>query len=142
MQEVVKANRQVNKAALGLTLHRQTVASLPNFFVYLARILILVCAGVLASQGVNQPVGTIAISFAATASLSSTFNLTFVVTSLLETYGAAERIFRIEDTVPETQEPEKPIPCGEIRDDRVPGCDLFLSPYGTEGIGAFQLCDP
>ena len=115
MQEVVKANRQVNKAALGLTLHRQTVASLPNFFVYLARILILVCAGVLASQGVNQPVGTIAISFAATASLSSTFNLTFVVTSLLETYGAAERIFRIEDTVPETQEPEKPIPCGEIQ---------------------------
>lgn len=91
------------------------VASLPNFFVYLARILILVCAGVLASQGVNQPVGTIAISFAATALLSSTFNLTFVVTSLLETYGAAERIFRIEDTVPETREPEEPIPCGEIQ---------------------------
>ena len=57
-----------------------------NFFVYLARILILVCAGVLASRGINHPVGTIAISFAATASLSSTFNLTFVVTSLLETY--------------------------------------------------------
>ena len=57
-----------------------------------------------AHYGVHFPVpegGTIAISFAATASLSSTFNLTFVVTSLLETYGAAERIFKIEDTMPD-----------------------------------------
>ena len=114
MEEVSEANQQVNKAALGLTLHRQTVASLPNFFVYLARILILVCAGVLAEKGISHPVGTIAISFAATASLSSTFNLTFVVTSLLETYAAAERIFKIEDAEPETRDPEYPAVCGEI----------------------------
>lgn len=106
---------EVNHASFWLTLHRQTVASFPNFFVYLARILILVCAGVLASRGINNPVGTIALSFAATASLSSTFNLTFVVTSLLETYGAAERIFQIEDTLPETTEPESPVSCGEIQ---------------------------
>lgn len=114
MEEVSDANQQVNKASLGLTIHRQTIASFPNFFVYLARILILVCAGVLASRGINHPVGTIAISFAATASLSSTFSLTFVVTSLLETYGAAERMFQIEDAVPETKEPEHPVSCGEI----------------------------
>ena len=60
-----------------MTLHRQTIASFPNFFVYLARILILVCAGVLASRGINHPVGTIALSFAATASLSSTFQSDF-----------------------------------------------------------------
>lgn len=114
LNEVMSANDKVNRAALGLTLHRQTIASLPNFFVYLARILILVCAGVLASKGTNNPVGTIAISFAATASLSSTFDLTFVVTSLLETYGAAERMFKIEDTEPETSEPQNPIDCGEI----------------------------
>lgn len=89
-EEIQRANDEVNHASFWLTLHRQTVASFPNFFVYLARILILVCAGVLASRGINNPVGTIALSFAATASLSSTFNLTFVVTSLLETYGAAE----------------------------------------------------
>ena len=71
MQVVEQANGKVNQAALGLTLHRQTIASFPNFFVYLARILILVCAGVLASRGINHPVGTIALSFAATASLSS-----------------------------------------------------------------------
>ena len=114
MQVVEQANGKVNQAALGLTLHRQTIASFPNFFVYLARILILVCAGVLASRGINHPVGTIALSFAATASLSSTFSLTFVVTSLLESYAAAERIFKIEDTEPETREPEHPVPCGEI----------------------------
>ena len=114
MEEVSEANRQVNKAAFWLTLHRQTVASFPNFFVYLARILILVCAGLLSARGIDNPVGVVALSFAATASLSSTFNLTFVVTSLLETYGAAERIFKIEDTIPETHDPEQPIPCGEI----------------------------
>ena len=81
MEDVMKANSQVNKAALGLTLHRQTIASFPNFFIYLARILILVCAGYLASKGIDNPVGTIAISFAATASLSSSFSLTFVVTT-------------------------------------------------------------
>ena len=114
MEDVMQANRQVNKAALGLTLHRQTIASFPNFFIYLARILILVCAGYLASKGIDHPVGTIAISFTATASLSSSFSLTFVVTSLLEAYGAAERIFKIEDTLPQTEEPETPVVCGEI----------------------------
>lgn len=75
MNDVMLANNRVNKAALGLTLHRQTIASFPSFFIYLARILILVCAGYLASKGIDNPVGTIAISFAATASLSSSFAL-------------------------------------------------------------------
>ena len=115
MNDVMQANSRVNKAALGLTLHRQTIASFPSFFIYLARILILVCAGYLASKGIDNPVGTIAISFAATASLSSSFSLTFVVTNLLEAYGAAERIFKIEDTLPETKEPVHPVTCGEIQ---------------------------
>ncbi len=115
MNDVMLANNRVNKAALGLTLHRQTIASFPSFFIYLARILILVCAGYLASKGIDNPVGTIAISFAATASLSSSFSLTFVVTSLLEAYGAAERIFKIEDTLPETKDPVHPVTCGEIQ---------------------------
>ena len=121
---------QVNKAALGLTLHRQTIASFPNFFIYLARILILVCAGYLASKGIDNPVGTIAISFAATASLSSSFSLTFVVTSLLEAYGAAERIFKIEDTLPETEEPEHAVTCGEIQ--TIEFKDVTFAYPGTE----------
>ena len=43
MKEVDEANRNVNHASFWLTVHRQTIASFPNFFVYLARILILVC---------------------------------------------------------------------------------------------------
>lgn len=130
MEDVMEANSQVNKAALGLTLHRQTIASFPNFFIYLARILILVCAGYLASKGIDNPVGTIAISFAATASLSSSFSLTFVVTSLLEAYGAAERIFKIEDTMPETKEPEHPVTCGEI--ETIEFKDVTFAYPGTE----------
>ena len=128
MEDVMKANSQVNKAALGL--HRQTIASFPNFFIYLARILILVCAGYLASKGIDNPVGTIAISFAATASLSSSFSLTFVVTSLLEAYGAAERIFKIEDTLPETEEPEHAVTCGEIQ--TIEFKDVTFAYPGTE----------
>lgn len=123
MEDVMKANSQVNKAALGLTLHRQTIASFPNFFIYLARILILVCAGYLASKGIDNPVGTIAISFAATASLSSSF-------SLLEAYGAAERIFKIEDTLPETEEPEHAVTCGEIQ--TIEFKDVTFAYPGTE----------
>ena len=130
MEDVMKANSQVNKAALGLTLHRQTIASFPNFFIYLARILILVCAGYLASKGIDNPVGTIAISFAATASLSSSFSLTFVVTGLLEAYGAAERIFKIEDTLPETEEPEHAVTCGEIQ--TIEFKDVTFAYPGTE----------
>lgn len=114
LKEVMNSNHRLNQASFALTLHRQTIASFPDFFVYLARILILTCAGFLAKQGSNNPVGTIALSFAATASLSSSFNLTFVVTSLLETYAAAERFFKIEDTLPETSDCENPISCGEI----------------------------
>ncbi len=114
LKEVMESNHRVNQASFGLTFHRQTIASFPDFFVYLARILILACAGILAKQGANHPVGTIALSFAATASLSSSFSLTFVVTSLLETYAAAERFFKIEDASPETVESEHPISCGEI----------------------------
>ena len=120
MKEVDEANRNVNHASFWLTVHRQTIASFPNFFVYLARILILVCAGVLASRGINHPVGTIAISF----------NLTFVVTSLLETYGAAERIFKIEDTMSETEEPANPVSCGEIQ--TIEFSDVTFSYPGTE----------
>ncbi len=130
MKEVDEANRNVNHASFWLTVHRQTIASFPNFFVYLARILILVCAGVLASRGSIIRSERLPISFPATASLSSTFNLTFVVTSLLETYGAAERIFKIEDTMSETEEPANPVSCGEIQ--TIEFSDVTFSYPGTE----------
>ena len=76
--------------------------------------------------------GTIAISFAATAAFRfhRRSNLTFVVTSLLETYGAAERIFKIEDTMSETEEPANPVSCGEIQ--TIEFSDVTFSYPGTE----------
>ena len=114
--QVEGKNREINKAAHGLTLHRQTVSSAPTFFVYLARILIIATASYLAAQGSPHPVGTVVLSFVAAASFSSTQSLTMVVSSLLETYAAAERLFQIEDTQPQVTEPTHPKACGPIRE--------------------------
>lgn len=101
---VLRQNDLVNRSSHRLVLHRQTVSSLPDFFVSLARIMILAAAGLMAVRGKQDPVGTIVVSYAAAASFSSTFSLTFVVSHLLETFAAAERIFIIEDTVPAVSE--------------------------------------
>ena len=116
LAQVEGKNREINKAAHGLTLHRQTVSSAPTFFVYLARILIIATASYLAAQGSPHPVGTVVLSFVAAASFSSTQSLTMVVSSLLETYAAAERLFQIEDTQPQVTEPVHPKACGPIRE--------------------------
>ena len=116
LAQVEEKNREINKAAHGLTLHRQTVSSAPTFFVYLARILIIATASYLAAQGSPHPVGTVVLSFVAAASFSSTQSLTMVVSSLLETYAAAERLFQIEDTQPQVTEPVHPKACGPIRE--------------------------
>ena len=116
LAQVEEKNREINKAAHGLTLHRQTVSSAPTFFVYLARILIIATASCLAAQGSPHPVGTVVLSFVAAASFSSTQSLTMVVSSLLETYAAAERLFQIEDTQPQVTEPVHPKACGPIRE--------------------------
>lgn len=107
-------NNKVNHAAHGLTLHQQSVSSFPNFFVYLARILIIAVAGWLMQGGSFDPVGTVVVSFTAAASFSSTFSLTFVVTNLLQAYASAERIFRIEDTKPAVEETDQPESLGAI----------------------------
>ena len=116
LAQVEEKNREINKAAHGLTLHRQTVSSAPTFFVYLARILIIATASYLAVQGSSHPVGTVVLSFVAAASFSSTQSLTMVVSSLLETYAAAERLFQVEDTPPQVTEPVHPKACGPIRE--------------------------
>ena len=98
-----------------MTLHRQAVSAAPTFFVYLARILVIGVASWLAASGAPNPVGTVVLSFVAAASFSSTQSLTMVVSSLLETYAAAERLFLIEDTPPEVTESVHPVSCGPIR---------------------------
>jgi ATP-binding cassette subfamily C protein len=109
------ANRRVNRAAHGLTMHRQVTSSTPTFFVYLTRILILLAATALAAKGQGDPAGTVVVSLVAVASFSSTFSLTAVITNLMQTYAAAERLFILEDTVPEAVEPEDPQPIGPVK---------------------------
>ena len=96
MEQVQAKNREINRAAHRMTLHRQTVSSAPTFFVYLARILVITAASWLAASGAPNPIGSVVLSFVAAASFSSTQSLTMVVSSLLETYAAAERLFLIE----------------------------------------------
>ena len=107
--QVMKYNDQVNKDMHAMTMHKQALSSAPNFFVYLGRVMILVVAAYLLSNGIGDSVGTIVISFIATASFSSTFSLTFVVIHLLEAFAAAERIFLIEDANPLTTDPKESI---------------------------------
>ncbi len=111
MQKVLYQNHLSNQASHMLILHRHTVSSLPNFFVYLTRILILAASGILTDP---DPSGLVVVSFIATASFSSTFSLTFVVSHLLEAFASAQRIFTIEDTIPEVEERKETIPCKNI----------------------------
>ena len=115
LQMVREKNREINRQAHALTIHQQTVSSAPTFFVYLARILIIGAASFLAARGTSHPAGTVILSFVAAASFSSTQSLTMVVSSLLESYAAAERLFLIEDARPEVVEPKNPRSCGLIR---------------------------
>ncbi|MBQ2455539.1 MAG: ABC transporter ATP-binding protein, partial [Firmicutes bacterium] len=106
LEMVRDANRRVNRAAHGLTMHRQVTSSTPTFFVYLARILILLAATTLAARGSADPAGTVVVSLVAVASFSSTYSLTSVITNLMQTFAAAERLFILEDTEPAAREPE------------------------------------
>ena len=138
-ETVAATNRAVNRAAHGLTLHRQTVTAAPAFFVYLARIAVIAVAAVLAARGETHPIGTVLLSFVAAASFSSTQSLTTIVSSLLETYAAAERLFILEDTVPEVQEPETPRACGPIRSIRFEDVDFWYTDQSRQILNGFDL---
>ena len=113
-KEVIRQTEKINKSAHVITWHRQLVTSAPTFFIYLARILIIAVASYLAAKGESDPVGVIVLSFVVSASFSSSQSLTMVVTSLLETFAAAERLFDLEDTQPAVTEAEHPVELGKI----------------------------
>ena len=115
LSEIDRQNDRINKAAHGLLMHRQIVSTLPTFFVYAARVLIIWAAVRLTAQGQGQPIGTVVLSAMAGASFSSTFSLTQVVTNLLEAFAAAERLFLLEDEKPKVAEPRDPVSPGKIR---------------------------
>lgn len=114
LNKVLDENAHVNRASHGLTIHQQVLTSVPNFFIYLARILIVAVAAYLLSTNKGSVDDAILISFVSSAAFSSTFNLTFVVTHLLEAFASAQRIFVIEDTIPTVQEKKETKQCGDI----------------------------
>ncbi len=107
---------EINKSNHEMTMHRQLVTSAPTFFIYLARILVLFVASYIFTNGNLNTIGAIVLSYVVSASFSSTHSLTMVISSLLETYAAAERIFKIEDTVPAVSESENAVSLQKIGD--------------------------
>ena len=90
-EELEAVNRNINRSIHQLAYHRQLVVSTPTFFIYLARIAVIAVASYLALKGNIDTTGIIILSFLVSASFSSTQSLTTVVSSLLETYAAAQR---------------------------------------------------
>lgn len=116
LQEMNEKNDALNHAAHGLKIHRAVLTSIPDFFVYAVRVFLIAAGAYLAGHGAPNPAGTIVVSFVATASFSSTFSLTAVVTNLLETFASAERIFNIEDMRPAVQESDHARSIGKINE--------------------------
>ena len=107
-EELEAVNRNINRSIHQLAYHRQLVVSMPTFFIYLARIAVIAVASYLALKGNIDTTGIIILSFLVSASFSSTQSLTTVVSSLLETYAAAQRYFDLEDMVPVVNEIVEP----------------------------------
>lgn len=107
-EELEAVNRKINLSIHQLAYHRQLVVSTPTFFIYLARIAVIAVASYLALKGNIDTTGIIILSFLVSASFSSTQSLTTVVSSLLETYAAAQRYFDLEDMVPVVNEIVEP----------------------------------
>ena len=107
-EELEAVNRKINRSIHQLAYHRQLVVSTPTFFIYLARIAVIAVASYLALKGNIDTTGIIILSFLVSASFSSTQSLTTVVSSLLETYAAAQRYFDLEDMVPVVNEIVEP----------------------------------
>ena len=104
IQDVERQSRIINKTAHAMTLHRQLVTAMPTFFIYLSRILIVFIASYVALTEQVDFNRVIILSFIVSASFSSTQSLISVVSSLLETFAAAERFFEIEDEIPAVTE--------------------------------------
>lgn len=108
-QRILSKTREISKSAHALILFQQAVTSIPTFFIYVARIMFVLVAHGLTARTVGQSSVIIVFSFIVSSSFSSTQGLLGVVSSLIETFAAAERIFAIEDAIPEIVEDADPL---------------------------------
>lgn len=131
--------KRINRAAHALTIHRQLVTSTPVFFVYLARIFVLAAASFLAGKEFENTAGVIVLSFVVSASFSSTQSLTTVISNLLETFAAAQRLFAIMDDEPEVIEAEEPIELESIERIEFENVSFGYSKEGPQIIHKWNL---
>lgn len=116
LDAVNEKSREINKTAHGLTMHKQVVNAVPQFFIYMSRLLIVFITSWLALSSTEDLGGVVVLSFIVSASFSSTQSLISVVTSLLETFAAAERLFDILDDPPAVTEAEAPARLEQVDD--------------------------
>ncbi len=116
LDAINEKSREINKTAHGLTMHKQIVNAVPQFFIYMSRLLIVFITSWLALSSTEDLGGVVVLSFIVSASFSSTQSLISVVTSLLETFAAAERLFDILDDPPAVTEAETPAPLERVDD--------------------------
>ena len=103
-EEVIRKSRELNRIDHKKTMHRQLISALPTFFIYMARILIIFLVFALAVRDPSKINWVIILSFVVSASFSSTQSLISVVSSLTDTFAAAERLFDITDRKPVVEE--------------------------------------
>ena len=106
-EELTKINQDINRSTHLLAYHRQFVISLPTFFIYLARIVVIAVASYLALVKSVDSSAVIILSFLVSASFSSTQSL--------ETYAASQRYFDLQDKEPLVKESKDPKKLTDIK---------------------------
>lgn len=109
LTEICKHICGINKTAHGMTIHKQLVTAVPEFFIHLSRVIIVVVATYLAIGSDMELSRVVVLSAIVSASFSSTQSLISVVSSLLETFAAAERLFEIYDETPAVTEKDNAV---------------------------------
>lgn len=116
MKTIEKKSGEINRTAHGMTMHKQLITAIPQFFVYASRILIVYVAAYLMIGDEKTLNFVVILSFIVSASFSSTQSLISVVSSLLETFAAAGRLFEIMDDEPVVTEKANPIKLDQVKE--------------------------
>lgn len=116
LQEIDNMGHSLNRIYKNIIRHRNMISSVPMLFTNCARVFILLAASVLMFRGEGVPNETVIVSFIAVASFASTQVLTGIMTSLLQTYAAAERLFQLVDEPLPVEESENPLSVDAVND--------------------------
>lgn len=109
-------SENINALDHWMTFHKQMVDAVPHVFIYSGRIVLVFTVLWLQLSDIEDRAAIIVLSFIVSASFASTQSLISVVTNLLETFAAAQRLFDIYDEPPAVVEAAQPQPLYSIGD--------------------------